>query len=192
MAELPIAPIDRIFKRNANGLKISKEAKELLREALEKEGLEISRKAIQLARDDGRKTVQGKDIRKWIPIEENTDEDYIYREKGRVYIHIDSYYPSVPSKNAKVLPVKFLDNVLVFNNRLYRAEDEIDAKRIMESHEKQILDSLMEPHWAYNIYEYRAWEKPKKINDNITCLSMWFDDYDGGDVIVEGYLINPQ
>ena len=189
MGELPTAPIVRIFRRNADDIRITEEAMTLLVNAIEKEGEKISRKAIELAEKEGRKTIQGKDIKRWTTVEETTEQDYIYISRGKVYLHLDTDY-SAPSEGTKVLPIKFLENTLIFNEKLYKARNENEAREIMESFEKRILDSLMEPHWAYNIYEYRAWETPEKINDNVTRFSMWFDDYDGGDVMVEGYLIN--
>ena len=191
MAELPIAPIERILKRNAKDMKISKEAKELLAMELEKEGERLSKKAIDLAKKDGRKTVQAKDIMRWRPLNEMTDKDYVYKfNDGRVRYNRETPSSCWRSKDEAVaLPVKFLKNTLLFGNKLYtNVEDEIDAKRIMESYEKTILDSLMESHWAYNIYEYRAWEGGEQISENIIKFSMWFDDYDGGDVIVDGFL----
>lgn len=191
MGELPTAPIVRIFRRNAGDIRITEEAMQLLIKAIEDEGERISRKAVELAQDEGRKTIQAKDIRKWRTLEETEGNEFVYIRNNRVWYNMDTN-PSrwTTNENVKTLDVKFLDGVLLFDNRLYSVGSMSEARSIMESHVPEILDSLMQPHWAYNIYEYRAWEDPEEINDHTTRLSMWFDDYDGGDVIVEGYLFN--
>lgn len=191
MGELPTAPIVRIFRRNAGDIRITEEAMQLLINAIEEEGKRISRKAVELAQEEGRKTIQSKDIRKWRTLEETEGNDFVYIRNNRVWYNMDTNTGRwTTNEDVKTLDVKFLDGVLLFDNRLYRAGSISEARRIMESHVPEILDSLMQPHWAYNIYEYRAWEDPEKINDRTTRLSMWFDDYDGGDVIVEGYIFN--
>ncbi|MFB6099994.1 MAG: histone family protein [Candidatus Nanohalobium sp.] len=58
---LPNAPVERIL-RNAGAERVSKDAVEELREALEDLGEEISRDAIKMADHAGRNTVKKEDI----------------------------------------------------------------------------------------------------------------------------------
>lgn len=192
MPELPIAPCGRILKKANPEMKFSKEAKIAFAEALEKEGLEISKLAVKIAKQEGRKTVQAKDIKRWIPFNEYeiTDEEFVFKLNGWIRHSKQSNIMNWTSReDAVIMPVKFLDNKLLFRGQLYDVKNVSEAERLMESHVGEILDSLMEPHWAYNIYEFRDWEPVETIG-NHTLLSMWFDDYDGGDVFVEGILFN--
>lgn len=189
MTELPTAPIERILKRNANNMKISKEAKQMLLQELEKEAVKISKTAVKLAKEDGRKTVQAKDIMKWKTYEETDGEDYVYKINDIIYYN--KYMRSSVWKNIdelKIIPRKFLSGKLLFLGKLHDAKSLSEAKRLMGSYEQEILDSLMEPHWAYNIYSFRDWEPVREMDNGVKILSMWFDDYDAGDTFFEGFL----
>ena len=62
MAELPVAPVDRLI-RKAGAERVSAEAAEKMVAVLEEKAMEIARKAVSIARHAGRKTVTAEDIK---------------------------------------------------------------------------------------------------------------------------------
>lgn len=62
MAKLPIAPIDRLI-RNAGADRVSEDAREAMAEELEDWALTVARRAMEVARHAGRKTVKAEDIK---------------------------------------------------------------------------------------------------------------------------------
>lgn len=62
MAELPVAPMERILKK-AGAERVSREAAVLLAEALEEIAMDFATEAVSLAKHTGRKTVKADDIK---------------------------------------------------------------------------------------------------------------------------------
>ncbi|HEX54533.1 MAG: histone [Candidatus Altiarchaeales archaeon] len=63
MAELPLAPIERIIRRSGGDIRVSEDATMALRDILEEKAVEIAERAAKLARHAGRKTIKASDIK---------------------------------------------------------------------------------------------------------------------------------
>ncbi|WP_336328061.1 histone family protein [Halovenus sp. HT40] len=55
--ELPVAPVDDVIRRRADGLRVSAEAGETLARRIQQEGARRATRAAELADEDGRKTL---------------------------------------------------------------------------------------------------------------------------------------
>jgi histone H3/H4 len=60
--ELPVAPVDTLIRRHANGLRVSAEAAEELARRIQREGAELAAAAAEEATADGRKTLMAEDF----------------------------------------------------------------------------------------------------------------------------------
>ncbi|ADC65938.1 Transcription factor CBF/NF-Y/histone domain protein [Ferroglobus placidus DSM 10642] len=62
MAELPLAPVDRLI-RKAGAERVSEEAVVKMVEILEDYALQVAKKAVEIARHSKRKTIKAEDIK---------------------------------------------------------------------------------------------------------------------------------
>lgn len=59
---IPLAAMERLLKK-AGIERVSRDAKEALKEILEDYGAKIGKKSLEIAKHSGRKTVKGRDVR---------------------------------------------------------------------------------------------------------------------------------
>ncbi|MBN2014608.1 MAG: histone family protein [Candidatus Altiarchaeota archaeon] len=63
MADIPLAPIERIMRRAGGDVRIGEEATKALRDYLEEIAEQVSEKASKFARHANRKTINGDDVK---------------------------------------------------------------------------------------------------------------------------------
>ncbi len=63
MADIPLAPVERIIRRSGGDVRVSEEATRELRDFIEDMAEQVSEMAAKFARHAGRKTVNAEDIK---------------------------------------------------------------------------------------------------------------------------------
>lgn len=63
MADIPLAPLERIMRRVGGDIRVSEEATKEMRDILEEYAAQIADKAAKFARHAGRKTISGEDVK---------------------------------------------------------------------------------------------------------------------------------
>ena len=63
MADIPLAPVERIMRRAGGDVRVSEGATIEMRDVLEEFAAQLSEKAAKFARHAGRKTISGEDVK---------------------------------------------------------------------------------------------------------------------------------
>jgi histone H3/H4 len=63
MADIPLAPVERIMRRAGGDVRVSDAATKEMRDILEETAAQLADKAAKFARHAGRKTISGEDVK---------------------------------------------------------------------------------------------------------------------------------